>query len=40
MSKLKKLSRAQKKIARLAGDKNKIDKQDFAILRMQKSKDN
>ena len=40
MSKLKKLSRQQKKLARLAGDKNKIDEQDLAIVRMQGLKDN
>ena len=40
MSKLKKLSRGQKKIARLAGNKKIIDEQDLAILRLQKSEDN
>jgi hypothetical protein len=40
MSKLKKLSRDQKKIAALAANKKIIDEKDLAILRMQNSDDN
>ena len=40
MSKLKKLSRDQKKIAALAANKKIIDEKDQAILRMQTTDEN